>query len=124
MVRTEYDGNVRSFAMTLNDMEEAHLRSNMRYDILLNLKFLHEQIRESFPSRKKRSLMEQQEEAEKGILGPCILRELSVFNVGRGFMADTLHNVYIGAFVSIWFLRCDCIHIFLVISEAIDTSMV
>jgi hypothetical protein len=72
MVRTENDGNVRSFAMTSHDFDQIQLRSNMRYDILFE---------------------------EKGILGPCILRELSYFDVGRGFMADSLHNVYIGSFV-------------------------
>ena len=99
MVRTEKEGNVRSFAMTLDAVEETYLRSNMRFDVLLDLKLLHEQIQQSFPTRKRKSLMEQHKLEEKGILGPCILRELSYFDVGRSFMADTLHNVYIGAFV-------------------------
>ncbi|CAF1543379.1 unnamed protein product [Adineta ricciae] len=106
MVRTEHDDNVRSFAMILNAIEETDLRSNTRYDNLLNLKLLHEQMRESFSGGKKKSLIEQQKEAEKGILGPCILRELSFFYVGRGFMADTLHNVYMDAFkrlIPLWF---------------------
>ncbi len=36
---------------------------------------------------------------KKEIFGSCILKELSYFDVGRSFMADTLHNAYIGAFV-------------------------
>jgi hypothetical protein len=100
MVKTQNDGNVRSFAMTMSDIEETHLRSNRRHDDLLDLKLLHEQIRQSFPNRKRKELKVHHKEAEKGILGQCILRELSFFDVGRCFMADTLHNVYIGAFVS------------------------
>jgi hypothetical protein len=42
MVKTQNDGNVRSFAMTMNDIEETHLRSNRRHDDLLDLKLLHE----------------------------------------------------------------------------------
>ncbi len=99
MVRTENDGNVRSFAMTSHDFDQIQLRSNMRYDILFDLKLLHEHIRQSFPAQKKKQLMNQHKIEEKGILGPCILRELSYFDVGRGFMADSLHNVYIGSFV-------------------------
>ncbi len=36
MVRTENDGNVRSFAMTTHDFDQIELRSNARYDVLLN----------------------------------------------------------------------------------------
>jgi hypothetical protein len=85
--------------MTSHDFDQIELRSNMRYDVLLDLKLLHEQIQQSFPAQKKKQLMKQHKIEEKGILGPCILRELSYFDVGRGFMADTLHNVYIGSFV-------------------------
>jgi hypothetical protein len=99
MVRTEKDGNVRSFAMTTRDFDHVELRSNMRHDIILNLKFLHEQIEQSFPARKRTKLIKQHRAGEKGIRGPCILRELSYFDVGHGLMADTLHNVYIGCFV-------------------------
>ena len=100
MVRTENDGNVRSFALTFDALEETPLRSNTRFDDLLDLKLLHEQMQESFPPRKRKALVEHNKEEEKGILGPCILRELSFFDVGCSFMADTLHNVYIGSFVS------------------------
>ena len=99
MVRTINHGNVRSFAITSNDFDQIEFRSNMRYDVLFDLKLLHRRIRHSFPVRKRKLLIEQHNIEEKGILGPCILRELSYFDVGRGFMADTLHNVYIGAFV-------------------------
>jgi hypothetical protein len=67
--------------------------------VLLDLKLLNQQIQQSFPSRKKKQLMKQYKINEKGILGPCILRQMSYFYVGLGFMADTPHNVYIGSFI-------------------------
>jgi hypothetical protein len=98
-VKTVKNGNVQSFAMTMDSFEKIHLRSNTRYDALLNLKLLHEQIKQSFPARKRKALIKQHKADQKGILGCCILRELSYFDVGHSFMADSLHNVYIGCFV-------------------------
>jgi hypothetical protein len=48
---------------------------------------------------KEKLLFVQDKVGEKGTLGPCILKALSYFDVGRSFIADTLHNTYIGAFV-------------------------
>ncbi len=53
MVKTVNDGNVWNFVMTSNDFEQIHLRSNMRFDVLLYLKILHEQMQQSFPARKR-----------------------------------------------------------------------
>jgi hypothetical protein len=50
-------------------------------------------------TRKRKLLFVQDKVGEKGTLGPCILKALSYFDVGRSFIADTLHNAYIGAFV-------------------------
>lgn len=99
MVKTNNDGNVRSFAMTYDEITQINRRSNMRYDLLLDIKLLHDQLRQSIQGRIKKSFIKEQKTREKGILGPCIFRELSYFDVGNGFMADSLHNVYIGAFV-------------------------
>lgn len=102
MVKTENHGHVRSFAMTHDDFERIHLRSNKRFDTLIDLKLSHEQIRETVTeTRKRKYLLVQHQNEEKGISGQCILRELSYFDVGSSFMADSLHNVYIGAFVCI-----------------------
>lgn len=38
--------------------------------------------------------------SERGILGPCVLRQLKYFDVGFSFVSDNLHNVYHGVFVS------------------------
>jgi hypothetical protein len=72
------------------------------------LKFLHEHFRHQLPARKRKPLSVQHKIEERGILGPCILRELSYFDVGTSFMADSLHNVYIGAFVSIILHNFSC----------------
>jgi hypothetical protein len=80
--------------MTSRDFDQIELRSNMRYDVLFDLKLLHEQIQESFPARKKKRLMKQHRTEEKGILGPCILRQLSYFDVGRAcLISDHSRNV-------------------------------
>jgi hypothetical protein len=57
---------------------------------------LDEQIQQLFPPRKKKLLIIQH---KKEIVGLFILSELSFFDTGRSFMADSLHNVYIEAFV-------------------------
>ena len=66
----------------------------------MELRAMHEQIREMQPSGSRKCLEFEHKKAEKGISGHCILRELSHFDVGFSFMADSLHNIYIGAFVS------------------------
>ena len=97
---TNFLGFVRSFAMTHDDFLCTTLRSNKRYDFLMELKAMHEQIREMRPTGARKCLEFEQKKEEKGILGHCILRELSHFDVGFSFMADSLHNIYIGTFVS------------------------
>ncbi len=96
-------GHVRSFAMSKLDFEQVTLRTNQRHDDLLVLKQYHQQQMLTFcnQSKKQKKVMEEQfKEAEKGILDTCILRSLSVYDVGTSFMADSLHNVYRGSFVS------------------------
>lgn len=100
MVKTANDGYVRTFAMTHGDFERTPLRSNARIDALLSLKILHKDLRKlELPQRRKTMLIQHQDD-EKDVLGFCILRELSHFDVSSSFMSDTLHNVYIGCFVS------------------------
>ena len=102
MVKTN-KGYVRSFFMNKTDLESVQLRCNQRYDSLLSLKHYHQQKINTVDKelKKKRKYLEEQHvTAEKGILGECILQSLRNFDVGTSFMADSLHNVYIGAFVS------------------------
>jgi hypothetical protein len=102
MVKTSAKGSTRSFSLTYADLQQIPSRSNERYDILLNLKFHNQQKMNAFLNRSKKQQKEIQEKykfVEKGILGECILRSLTFFDVGISFMADSLHNVYSGAFV-------------------------
>ncbi len=83
-------------------------RSNTRHDELLiiyqeNAKELAAFI-ERGGSRGRKKLVEKHQLLVKGIEGPCVLRSLAYFDVGSSFLVDSLHNVYLGAFVSIIFL--------------------
>jgi hypothetical protein len=55
----------------------------MRFDILFDLKLLHEQIQQSFSHQNRKLLAVQYKTKEKEILGPCILRKFSYFDIGR-----------------------------------------
>ena len=100
MVPTDGGGHVRSFSITPNDLPEISIRSNERYDVLIDVFQLQKQLKDLWPKAKKSRKLPVDKDNEKGVVGVCILRELSYFDVGRSFMADSLHNVYIGAFVS------------------------
>ena len=89
--------------MNRDNLEQIILRSNERYDNILNLKQYYEQQMRTFNQRsikQKQNLLSQYKKAEKGIMGKCLLRFLSIFYVGTSFLTDNLHNVYSGAFVS------------------------
>ena len=46
------------------------------------------------------ALLQKHRDLSKGLKAPCIFRSLSHFDVGQSFLVDSLHNVYLGAFVS------------------------
>ena len=50
--------------------------------------------------RGQKKLLTKHQLSAKGFRGPCILRSLSHFDVGSSFLVDSLHNVYLGVFVS------------------------
>jgi hypothetical protein len=103
MMKTSAKGSARSFAVNKIKFQQIELRSNQRYDALLNLRHYHQQQLNTFDklSKQQRKIIEEQYAAkEKGILGECTLRSLFCCDVGTSFMADSLHNVYAGAFVS------------------------
>ena len=93
-------GYVRSFAISDDDIDNISTRSNARYDELYQLVQLHKQLRDLWPNKKKLQDEFIDPQREKGIAGVCLFRELTYFDAGRSFMSDSLHNVYIGAFVS------------------------
>jgi hypothetical protein len=79
-------------------------RTNERHDELLQLK--NRNLIELRHARVRRAALAKKHKLEeKGILGPCILRQLSAFDVGKSFLADSLHNVYLGVFVSFLYSR-------------------
>ncbi len=91
-----------------NSLNQPHLRSNDRYDYLLSIKQKNDAEVEKMSSRPlnraaKRKLKKKlikNKESERGILGPCVLRQLKYFDVGFSFLSDNLHNIYHGACVS------------------------
>ena len=99
MVPTLKGGHVRSFATTEAELDDIPMRSNERYDILIDIFQLQQQLQELWPRDRHSKEPPVDKRNEKGLMGNCLLRELRYFDVGRSFLADTLHNVYIGAFV-------------------------
>jgi hypothetical protein len=62
---------------------------------------LNEEEIESLTVRRDiRIAKERHKNNEMGLKRPCILRELEHFDVGKSFVVDSLHNIYLGVFVS------------------------
>lgn len=94
------NGFVRSFAVELNVLKDIQQRCNVRYDTLLALKEARDFQRTHLSKKEQKEQQKVDQQRSCGILGPCILRSCTMFDVGHSFMSDSLHNVYIGAFVS------------------------
>lgn len=94
-------GYVRTFAAELDILKKAKLRCNARYDMLLLAKHVFDTQRAQLPIREQKRQQKLDQNRSRGILGACELRACSMFDVGYSFMSDSLHNVYIGAFVSL-----------------------
>ena len=99
MVRTRKGGHVRSFAATDADLDDTLVRSNERYDVLIDILELQQQLKDLWPRDRHSTEPPVDKRNEKGLMGKCVFRDLKYFDVGRSFLADSLHNVYIGAFV-------------------------
>jgi hypothetical protein len=77
-------------------------RTNERHDLLLEQLRRNEIELASFSSYRGRpAIIEAHKKTVKGVKGSCILRTLSKFDVGRSFLVDSLHNIYLGLFVSV-----------------------
>ena len=100
IVPTVNGGNVRSFAINDDDIDNISARSNERYDKLHQLVQLRKQLRDLWPNKKRLQNEFIDPQREKGIAGVCLFRKLTYFDVDHFFMSDNLHNVYIGAFLS------------------------
>lgn len=99
MVETSNDGHVRSFSTSVDDLDDIDKRSNERYDQLIDVIQAHKQLNYHLARNKQLKDSSIVKQYGKGIAGVCIFRELTYFDVGRSFMADSLHNIYAGAFV-------------------------
>ena len=100
VVLTSRGGYLNAFVVPGEDSAELIDRTNDRYDALITLKESNNDALVAMPLSQRSTQMKKNNEAEKGILGHCILRQLSAFDVGHGFVTDSLHNVYQGCWVS------------------------
>ena len=98
---TNKNGSIVSFAISQNDLS-ANARTNDRYDELLEqLRRNEDQLSKLSDRRGRRAFKEAHKNEVKGVKGPCVLRKLPKFDVGQSFLVDSLHNVYLGLFVSL-----------------------
>ena len=83
--------------------DKLQLQNYKRHDELVLIKEANESSLAAFVHQGNRGchkLEEKHKLAVKGIQGPCVVRPLAYFDVGSSFFVDTLHNVYLGVFVS------------------------
>ena len=89
-----------SFAVSENG-DPVFERSNARHDFYQRrLRKNAMELAKLTSSHGRPALLELHNNAVKGAKGPCILRSLSEFDVGHSFTFDSLHNLYLGLFVS------------------------
>ncbi|CAM4943066.1 unnamed protein product [Rotaria socialis] len=88
---------IRVFPLVPNHQEQPRLRTNTSYDIFMN-KFAKERFRNDTQLRDRLH----------GHISPCILRDLTYFDVGTSFLSDSLHNIYHGVvkrLLHLWFKK-------------------
>lgn len=101
-----YDTKGRCNVFVMTDGDTLQKRNNQRHDELLLIYEANEKELAAFIKRGDRGrdkLEKKHQLLVKGIQGPCVLRSLAYFDVGSSFVVDSLHNVYLGVFVSIPF---------------------
>lgn len=106
MVPTNNGGHVRSFSIKNHELNDLITRSNERYDTLIDIIEIQKDLANIWPRQRLSKKPPIDKRNEKGLMGICVLRGLRYFDVGRSFMADSLHNIYIGAFVNRKVLSC------------------
>ncbi|CAF1397355.1 unnamed protein product [Rotaria magnacalcarata] len=88
---------IRVFPLVSDNQEQPRLRTNDTYDLFMNIyaqnQFLHNvELRDRL----------------RGHTSPCILRDLTYFDVGTSFLSDSLHNIYHGVvkrLLRLWFQK-------------------
>ena len=103
MVKTARGGHVRSFSVDKDNLNDIATRSNKRHDQLIVSVQLDQQLKDVSPNKAQKRNASVDRQSSRGIMGVCLFRELTYFDIGRSFMADSLHNIHIGAFVSFFF---------------------
>ena len=83
MVSTTQGGHVRSFSINDHELSNIVVRSNERYDILIDIFQLQEQLQNHWPYHRRSKGPPIDKRNEKRLMGVCILRELTYFDVGR-----------------------------------------
>jgi hypothetical protein len=80
---------IRVFPLVPERHQQPRLRTNQTYDVFMNI-------------YKKERLMNHTELRDRlrGHISPCVLRDLTYFDVGTSFASDSLHNIYHGVVVS------------------------
>lgn len=91
-VKTNSKKKIRVFPLTLTNQQPPRLRTNETYDAFISA-YQNQYSKNDSEIRNK----------FHGHIRPCILRDLKYFDVGTGFVSDSLHNVYHGVMVN-------CIH--------------
>ncbi len=80
---------IRVFPLLPEHQQQPRLRTNKTYDEYMNI-------------YKKKHFINDTELRDRlrGHISPCVLRDLTYFDVGSSFLSDSLHNIYHGVVVS------------------------
>lgn len=92
---------IRVFPM--DKLTVALTRNNDLYDSIMNNFY-----------KNGKFIIETNDDRLKGYRGPCVLKELTYFDVGISFLSDSLHNCYHGVAVRLQLLFSLCLFIFFV----------
>ncbi|CAF3904140.1 unnamed protein product [Rotaria sp. Silwood1] len=86
---------IRVFPLISDHQEQPRLRTNETYDTFMKV-YAQERLLNHVELRDRL----------RGHISPCVLRELTYFDVGTSFLSDSLHNVYHGVMkrlLRLWF---------------------
>jgi hypothetical protein len=75
--------------VTEKDKPKPELRSTERYQTIMTL----------IESQKPAPGSDEEQDMQRGYLGPCLLSDLEFFEQGKSFLSDSLHTLYGGAMV-------------------------
>jgi hypothetical protein len=84
---------IRVFPLAPQHEQQPRLRTNETYDAFLKKyrkehSFNHNELRDRY----------------RGHISSCVLRDLTYFDVGTSFLSDSLHNIYHGVVVRIFYI--------------------